>query len=75
VPTWSFFIVIDLLQPAHAHTLTLISRFAFDDLVYSSEVMARCSLLSEVAATNVAEMENVDRVVRTPPPTMVRDTF
>jgi hypothetical protein len=73
VPTWSFFIVIDLLQPAHA--LTLISCFAFDDLVYSSEVMARCSLLSEVAATNVAEMENVDRVVRTPPPTMVRDTF
>jgi hypothetical protein len=52
--------VIDLLRPAHA--LALLSCFALDDLVCSLEVMARCSPLSEVAATNAAEVENVDRV-------------
>jgi hypothetical protein len=52
--------VIDLLRPAHA--LALLSCFALDDLVCSPEVMARCSPLSEVAATNAAEVENVDRV-------------
>jgi hypothetical protein len=63
VPTWSFIIAIDLLQPAHA--LTLVSRFAFHDLICSLEVMAHCSPLSDVAAANVAEVENVDRVTGT----------
>jgi hypothetical protein len=37
-------------------------RFTFFNLAYSLKVMACCSLLGEVVAANVAEMENVDKV-------------
>jgi hypothetical protein len=57
----SFIITIDLLQLADA--LALLSRFAFDDLVYSPEVMARCSPLSKVTTANAVEVKNVDKVV------------
>jgi hypothetical protein len=55
-----FIITIDLLLGADV--LAPLSHYAFDNLVCSPEVMARRSPLSEVAAANVAEVENADRV-------------
>jgi hypothetical protein len=56
-----FIITIDLLLGADA--LAPLSCFAFDNLICSLAVMARCSLLNDVAATNTEEVENVDKVV------------
>jgi hypothetical protein len=56
-----FIITIDLLLGVDA--LTPLSCFAFDNLICSLAVMARCSPLSDVAAANMEEVENVDRVV------------
>jgi hypothetical protein len=78
-----FIITIDLLLGADV--LAPLSHYAFDNLVCSPEVMARRSPLSEVAAANVAEVENADRVADAAEmyewllkglrPPMVEDTF
>jgi hypothetical protein len=43
--------------------LSLLSRFTLDDLIYSLKVMAHYRPLSEIATANMAEEEDVDRVV------------
>jgi hypothetical protein len=56
-----FIITIDLLLGADA--LAPLSCFAFDNLICSLPVMARCSLLNDVAATNTEEVVDVAEMV------------